>query len=163
MYNGIGLRTVRGSGTNGYVQTNRAHVDARRRRQQQQRVRHAESDVRRPGDKLLDDYSNPRSRRVDPRIAEHELKRRVELRVYEVQAEMEDQGYAEADIEERTGALRKQLLDEAKTAADADARRAAAPPDSGGGFGGGFGGGSRGRDYRGGDGGGGGGGGGGRV
>ena len=28
MYNGIGLRTVRGSGTNGYVQTNRAHVKA---------------------------------------------------------------------------------------------------------------------------------------
>ena len=64
---------------------------------------------------------------VDPRIAEHELKRRVELRVYEVQAEMEDQGYAEAEIEERTGALRKQLLDDAKAAAEADARRAAAP------------------------------------
>ena len=26
MYNGVGLSTVRGSGTNGYVQKNRAHV-----------------------------------------------------------------------------------------------------------------------------------------
>ena len=26
MYNGIGLRTARGSGTNGYVQSNRAFV-----------------------------------------------------------------------------------------------------------------------------------------
>ena len=28
MYNGIGLQTVRGSGTNGYVQTNKAYVKA---------------------------------------------------------------------------------------------------------------------------------------
>lgn len=32
MYNGIGLQTVRGSGTNGYVQRNMGHVRHQRKR-----------------------------------------------------------------------------------------------------------------------------------
>ena len=36
MYNGIGLRTVRGSGTNGYVQRNLSHVRPERQRRFQE-------------------------------------------------------------------------------------------------------------------------------
>lgn len=68
MYNGIGLPTPRGSGTNGYVQRNQAHV----------RVKPATVDYRsdaemRKTDRLL-------NRAPNAEILGHELKRQVRNR-----------------------------------------------------------------------------------
>jgi len=80
MYNGIGLETARGSGTNGYVQRNlsfiRRHKDNVDYKSEEQ-LRQLESQlVRGPSHEILD----------------HERKRKVELKCYEMQELMEEQG-----------------------------------------------------------------------
>eukprot|EP00937_MAST-01D_sp_MAST-1D-sp2_P000559 g559.t1 len=128
MYNGIGLRTVRGSGTNGFVAKNRAHVSGKLARKRQQTVRNESDRVKRPRDRLLDE----RMRRGDPKIAAHERKRKVELKVFELQAEMEDQGYPEDEIDKRTAALRERLTRELDSAMAAPAGPRAGPGPFGG-------------------------------
>ena len=68
MYNGIGLSTVRGSGTNGYVQRNSAHISKGR---QEEKFK-TEEDIRR-----LDAQAN---REPNLGILEHERKRKLEVR-----------------------------------------------------------------------------------
>ena len=67
MYNGIGLSTVRGSGTNGYVQRNTAHISKGR---QEEKFK-TEEDIRR-----LDAQAN---REPNLGILEHERKRKLEV------------------------------------------------------------------------------------
>jgi serine/arginine repetitive matrix protein 2 len=72
MYNGIGLQTARGSGTNGYVQKNLAYVrDLPKQNNFQQQ-------------KLLDiaRYA-PSEKKPNEEILEHEKKRRIEAKVYD--------------------------------------------------------------------------------
>lgn len=90
MYNGIGLQTARGSGTNGYIQRNLSHVKPRDapRPQSEEKVRHIEP---------------------DEKILEHDRKRKVEVKCIELQDELEEQGVPDDQIEERVSALRKEL------------------------------------------------------
>ena len=81
MYNGIGLTTPRGSGTNGFVQRNFAAVRSR-----QERVDYkTDADIARM-DKAL-------NRKPNKEILEHEWKRRIELECFQMQEDMEEQGW----------------------------------------------------------------------
>lgn len=99
MYNGIGLTSVRGSGTNGYVQKNMAHVS----RQRTARAKSVDSAADRG-----DDLKAPRQANTE--ILEHNRKRQVEVKVMELRVTLEDQGVAEEEIERKVEALRTSLL-----------------------------------------------------
>lgn len=81
-YNGVGLTTPRGSGTNGYVQRNFALL--------------------KPKQEVFD-YNKPEedqakldlalSRKPNEDILEHDRKRVVELKCVEMQDKMEEQGF----------------------------------------------------------------------
>lgn len=81
MYNGIGLPTPRGSGTNGYVQRNLSLVRGRRGERPDYK---GEEELRRLEAALV--------KRPNPDILDHERKRRVELRCLELEEMMEEQG-----------------------------------------------------------------------
>jgi len=98
MYNGIGLATVRGSGTNGYVTKNLSFVS---------QTRAAERKERSEGFKARD---IPQPKKPDADIIEHNRKRDVEVKVFKLREALEDQGVDEAEIEKRTSELRTRLL-----------------------------------------------------
>ncbi|KAI6101559.1 hypothetical protein EDD16DRAFT_1649281 [Pisolithus croceorrhizus] len=72
MYNGIGLTTPRGSGTNGYLRVHQTPAD-----------RAAAWDI-----------APPKHREPDGAILEHERKRKVEVKCLELQLQLEDDGCA---------------------------------------------------------------------
>lgn len=80
MYNGIGLSTPRGSGTNGYVQRNLAFVKPKKDRIDYK----SEEEINK-----LDQGLNKQPNRE---ILDHERKRKVELKCMEMQELMEEQG-----------------------------------------------------------------------
>lgn len=80
MYNGIGLQTARGSGTNGYVQRNWAVV----RPKPKDLAYRTEEDLSK-----LDAASN---RQPNKEILDHERKRKIELKCAEFSELLEEQG-----------------------------------------------------------------------
>lgn len=80
MYNGIGLSTPRGSGTNGYVQKNFAAVKNRREKVEYK----SDADLAR-----LDRSLN---KQPNKDILEHQWKRGIELKCIILQDELETQG-----------------------------------------------------------------------
>lgn len=80
MYNGIGLNTARGSGTNGFVQRNLSFV-----RKFKDKVNYKSEEEL----KKLDESVN---KGPDQEILDHERKRKVELKCIEMQELMEEQG-----------------------------------------------------------------------
>jgi len=76
-YNGIGLSTARGSGTNGYVVRNLSTLRSRR------------NDFK-PADPYEDE---PQNQRPNVELLQHEQKRSVEVKCATLQAELEDEGY----------------------------------------------------------------------
>ncbi|KAJ7095149.1 pyridoxal phosphate-dependent transferase [Mycena belliarum] len=95
MYNGIGLTTPRGSGTNGYVIRNLSSLRSHEPAQDRQSAW---------------DAAPPKHREPDEGILEHERKRKVEVKCLELQLQLEDEGIEEDKIEEQVGALREKLL-----------------------------------------------------
>jgi serine/arginine repetitive matrix protein 2 len=98
MYNGIGLQTPRGSGTSGHVQASRFLAKPR------------------PSSSAGGGTPNPPhtggsgldgARKPNKDILEHDRKRQVELRLLVLRDALEEQGYSEAEIEERVGEARK--------------------------------------------------------
>lgn len=78
MYNGIGLQTPRGSGTNGYVQRNMANI-----------IRPSDrEDFKKPNE-----LGVPSLRKPNNDIIEHDRKRKLEIKCLEFQQMLEDQGY----------------------------------------------------------------------
>lgn len=102
MYNGIGLNTARGSGTNGFVTRNLSHV----------RVTKEVVDYK-PDEEIqkLEAYIN---RKGNKEILIHEKKREVEVKCVEVEELMEEQGYPQEEIDKKVGQFRKILLDKIK-------------------------------------------------
>ncbi len=84
MYNGIGLLTARGSGTSGYVQTNKFNL-----RGGPPQTAHSREEV--------DRNAGPAVKQPNRDILEHNRKREIEVKLYEYEAELEDQGCAPAD------------------------------------------------------------------
>ncbi|ROW12632.1 hypothetical protein VMCG_00119 [Cytospora schulzeri] len=97
MSDNVGLSTPRGSGTSGYVQRNLAHIRPR--------------DSAAPYPKDLDSLRH-RQRQPDKGVLEHDRKREVEVKVFELRDELEDEGIDEDEIEERCDELRKKLLED---------------------------------------------------
>lgn len=80
MYNGIGLATARGSGTNGHVQRNWALVKPR----EKEKTYKTEQDLA-----ALDAVAN---RQPNKEILDHERKRKIELKCAEFADMLEEQG-----------------------------------------------------------------------
>lgn len=78
MSDNVGLPTPRGSGTSGYVQRNLAHMKPR--------------DYAAPYPKDTDTLRH-RQRQPDKEILEHDRKREVEVKVFELRDQLEDDGY----------------------------------------------------------------------
>ncbi|XP_014235965.1 pre-mRNA-splicing factor CWC21-like [Trichogramma pretiosum] len=93
MYNGIGLQTTRGSGTNGYVQKNCAVVRKHKRQSNEnQPVRGDFANKVPNGDILL-----------------HAKKRDIEVKILEHREALEEQGLKEEEIEEEVARYRATL------------------------------------------------------
>ncbi|CAG9996501.1 unnamed protein product [Clonostachys byssicola] len=97
MSDNVGLSTPRGSGTSGYVQRNLAHIKPR--------------DYGAPYPKDLDSLRH-KQRQPDKAILEHDRKREVEVKVFELRDKLEEEEVDEDEIEDRCDALRKKLLAE---------------------------------------------------
>ena len=117
MYNGIGLATVRGSGTNGYVQKNLSFVSATRAAERKDRSEGAKRDI-------------PQPKKPDHQIIEHNRKRDVEVKVLRLREALEDQGVDEAEIEAKTSEMRKSLLAQLPSSAPKARKSASEPADS---------------------------------
>ena len=78
MSSNVGLSTPRGSGTSGYVQRNLAHLKPR----EQFKPYPTDGDPKH------------RQRQPDKEILEHDRKREVEVKVFELRDRLEDEEYA---------------------------------------------------------------------
>lgn len=81
MYNGIGLQTPRGSGTNGHVQRNMSFVRSNKKDNINYRT---EDDL-----KKLEATTN---RQPNLEILDHERKRKIEVKCAELEETLESQG-----------------------------------------------------------------------
>ena len=94
-YNGIGLSTARGSGTNGYVQKSLSHIKHKPVKYNQA-VHYSSA----PAAKI---------KTANQDILMHERLRTVEIKCLEMEDLLIDQGLDEIDVEEQVDALRKSL------------------------------------------------------
>ena len=78
-YNGVGLSTARGSGTNGYVQKNASHI------KQKPIHRTAVNYLQAP---------EHQQRAANKDILEHEKKRKVEIQLLLIEDELVEQGFS---------------------------------------------------------------------
>lgn len=98
MYNGIGLTTARGSGTNGYVSRNLAFVHTTK-----DKVKYkTEEEIQR-----LDSISH---KKPNLEILDHERKRKLELKCLELREDLEEQGIDEDIIESKLAEFRASLV-----------------------------------------------------
>ncbi|KAJ4012192.1 RNA-splicing factor [Fusarium irregulare] len=97
MSDNVGLNTPRGSGTSGYVQRNLAHIKPR--------------DYGAPYPKDLDSLRH-KQRQPDKGILEHDRKREVEVKVFDLRDKLEEEEVDEDEIDKRCDELRQKLLAE---------------------------------------------------
>lgn len=95
MYNGIGLQTPRGSGTNGYIQANKFFVKPKSGKVE---IRGYEGDQGTAGVK-----------KANKEILEHDRKRQIQLKLVILEEKLTDQGYSEFEISERLEEARRTL------------------------------------------------------
>ncbi|KAE9603740.1 putative mRNA splicing factor Cwf21 domain-containing protein [Lupinus albus] len=98
MYNGIGLQTPRGSGTNGYIQNNKFFVKPKTSRV---------SDNTRGFDS--DQGTAGVTRKPNKGILDHDRKRQIQLKLIILEEKLIDQGYTEAEIAEKLEDARNNL------------------------------------------------------
>ncbi|XP_032573126.1 serine/arginine repetitive matrix protein 2 isoform X8 [Drosophila sechellia] len=103
MYNGIGLTTPRGSGTNGHVQRNWACV----RPGKKDKDYRAEDDT-----KKLDAQLN---RPPNKEILDHDRKRKIEVKCLEFEDILEKQGHTPEEIKSQVDSFRQKLMGQGKT------------------------------------------------
>ncbi|KAK5107118.1 RNA-splicing factor [Meristemomyces frigidus] len=99
MTSNVGLTTPRGSGTSGYVQRNLSHLKPR--------------DNLQPYPKDTDSIRH-RQRQPDQEILEHDRKREIEVKVFELRDKLEDDGVDEDEIDDQCTALRKELTSKSR-------------------------------------------------
>lgn len=80
MYNGIGLKTARGSGTNGFIQRNLSYIRPSRVLQFSQK-----NEV---------EIMEPKIKQQDKSILEHQARREIEVALLELEEKMEEQGFS---------------------------------------------------------------------
>ncbi|MCP9257671.1 Exocyst complex component 3 [Dirofilaria immitis] len=97
MYNGIGLQTARGSGTNGYVQANMANLLLSKKRV----AYNSEADIKRAEAEI--------NKQPNKELLEHNRKRHIELKCADFEMLMENKGFDEAEIQKKVSEYRKLL------------------------------------------------------
>jgi len=97
MSSNVGLATPRGSGTSGHITSNKALLFKR--------------DLNRSNGGPTD-FATHKQREPDAAILEHERKRKIEVKVFELRDHLEEEGVDEDEIDERTEALRNKLMAE---------------------------------------------------
>ncbi|KYK61418.1 hypothetical protein DCS_02560 [Drechmeria coniospora] len=100
MSDNVGLSTPRGSGTSGYVQRNLAHIKPR--------------DYGAPYPSDLDSLRH-KQRQPDKGILEHDRKRQIEVKVFELRDELEEKEIDEDEIDRRCDELRQKLTAESES------------------------------------------------
>ncbi|KAI3959719.1 hypothetical protein MKW98_018819 [Papaver atlanticum] len=100
MYNGIGLQTARGSGTNGYVQTNKFFV---RPKTGKVETKAFEGDQGTGGVK-----------RANKDILEHDRKRQIHLKLVVLEDKLIEQGYTDDEISQKLDEARKSFEEESQ-------------------------------------------------
>ncbi|KAG5975771.1 RNA-splicing factor [Claviceps cyperi] len=100
MSENVGLSTPRGSGTSGYVQRNLAHLRPR--------------DHGAPYPKDLDSLRH-KQRLPDKAILEHDRKRQIEVKVFELRDQLEEEEIDDDEIDKRCDDLREKLTAEAES------------------------------------------------
>lgn len=103
MYNGIGLQTARGSGTNGHVQRNLSFVRPGKKTNIKYKT---ESDL------IKAEAAN--NRQPNDEILEHERKRKIELKCLEFEEILEDQNYTAEEIAAKVQSYREKLMSDKK-------------------------------------------------
>lgn len=87
-YNGIGIQTTRGSGTSGYVQTNKFfRVQSRLERTEWRDLKSIHGD-------------GPAQKKPDEAILEHNRKREIEMKLVQLEDDLEEKGYSAGEIAE---------------------------------------------------------------
>ncbi|KAK8575667.1 hypothetical protein V6N13_033082 [Hibiscus sabdariffa] len=99
MYNGIGLTTPRGSGTNGYIQGNKFFV-----RPKTNRV----TDSTRPFE-ADQGTAGLTTRKPNKEILEHDRKRQIELKLVILEDKLTEQGFTESEIADKLVEARRAL------------------------------------------------------
>ncbi|KAM7493583.1 hypothetical protein LguiB_028192 [Lonicera macranthoides] len=99
MYNGIGLQTPRGSGTNGYIQGNKFFVRPKSNKVLVDSGKGFEAGQGTAGV----------SRKANKDILEHDRKRQIQLKLVVLEDKLVDQGYTDAEIAEKLEEARKTL------------------------------------------------------
>ena len=98
MYNGIGLQTARGSGTNGYVQRNLSNIISKKRKieylNEKDRLKEKASFVNKP---------------LNTDIAEHKRKRQIENKCLEYEERLKERGLKPDEIETRLKNFRERV------------------------------------------------------
>ncbi|GAV80373.1 cwf21 domain-containing protein [Cephalotus follicularis] len=97
MYNGIGLQTPRGSGTNGYIQTNKFFVRPRSNNNSDNKGFDA-------GEGMAGVTKKP-----NKDILEHDRKRQIQLKLVILEDKLSEQGFTDAEISDRMEEARKTL------------------------------------------------------
>ncbi|KAI9342790.1 hypothetical protein DFJ73DRAFT_527550 [Zopfochytrium polystomum] len=109
MYNGIGLQTARGSGTNGYVQANKAAL-----RTNIQRIEYKNQQT------AKDAGMGYVHKVANPDIILHERKKAVEIKCLKLRDELENEGLPESVIDDRVQELREALTSKLESGGAAD-------------------------------------------
>jgi len=104
MYNGIGLQTARGSGTNGYVQRNLSALRF-------QRSNKSYEDV----DREAELFEQRLGRAPNKGLLLHEKKRKIEIKCIELADLMLEQGYDEEEIKRKVASYREILKEKDPT------------------------------------------------
>ncbi|CAD6197014.1 unnamed protein product [Caenorhabditis auriculariae] len=103
MYNGIGLQTARGTGTNGYVQSNLSHLLLARKKIEY----NGEDDLRRMEAEV--------NKTPNAEILDHQRKRQIEVKCTEVELLMEEKGFDDDEIQKKVDEYRQLLLSQLKS------------------------------------------------
>ena len=101
MYNGIGLKTQRGSGTNGYVTKSFADV----RNTDERRKQNANHGGYRSGARRRAPV-----KQVDQGVADHHRRRQIEVQLAEMRDRWEDSGVPDNEIDRRIDSARQDMV-----------------------------------------------------
>jgi serine/arginine repetitive matrix protein 2 len=102
MYNGIGLTTPRGSGTSGHITKNLSHVKPEFFRNK--------IDIN-TGKSKNGDLQGMISGKANKEILDHNKKREIESKLYEMQEMMVEQGYSDEEIKSKIDKEKRKLED----------------------------------------------------
>lgn len=91
-YNNIGLSTARGSGTNGFIQANKANVRPRDPNRERQFRRYEDSEYGTKDD--LEIRRDAKRRKSAKEIVDHDAAREIEVKCMELRIQLEDDEYA---------------------------------------------------------------------